>query len=105
MAAPEKKVDDDDIVLAPSSKEKKAAASENADTAKDKPVKQPVKSAGNARQASPLYLVLGLITLVLMLAVTVLTATQFLDFEQHLPADQMKQIYDAVPGLPHAKAN
>ena len=50
-----------------------------------------------ANAASPLYLVLGLITLVLMLGVTALTLTQYLDFEQKI------KIYEHVPGLPHAK--
>ena len=47
--------------------------------------------------ASPLFLVLGLLTLVLLLGITALTLTQYLDFEHKV------QIYEHVPGLPHAK--
>ena len=100
----EKKNDsaDDEITIAPSEKAKKEkveAANEPAgkDAGKNsrRPVPGKAEPAGNT--ASPLYLVLGLITLILMLGVTAFTLTQYLDFEQKI------QIYEHVPGLPHAK--
>ena len=103
-AEAEKKNDsaDDEITIAPSEKAKKEkveAANDPAgkDAGKNsrRPVPGKAEPAGNT--ASPLYLVLGLITLILMLGVTAFTLTQYLDFEQKI------QIYEHVPGLPHAK--
>jgi hypothetical protein len=47
--------------------------------------------------ASPLFLVFGILTLILLLGITALTLTQYLDFEHKV------QIYEYTPGLPHAK--
>ena len=96
--------DDDEITLKPSSKnrgggDKGDATSENAaEDTKDDNVKLPrgPKQSGE-NTASPLYLVLGIVTVVLMLAVTALTLTQYLDFEHKV------KIYEHVPALPHAK--
>ena len=93
---------DDEITLAPSSKNKgdkgdAPSVETGAEESKmDSRAKSRVAQPG-ANTASPLYLVLGIITAVLMLAVTVLTLTQYLDFEHKV------KIYEHVPALPHAK--
>ena len=100
----EKKNDsaDDEITIAPSEKAKKEKPeAENANAGKNAE-KNSRTSARNqtasvANSASPVYLVLGIITLILLLGVTAFTLTQYLDFEQKI------QIYEHVPGLPHAK--
>ena len=89
-------------MLAPSEKAKKEKPeAENANAGKNAE-KSSRTSARNqtapvANSASPVYLVLGIITLILLLGVTAFTLTQYLDFEQKI------QIYEHVPGLPHAK--
>ena len=51
----------------------------------------------NENNASPFYLVLGLIILVLVAGATALSLSQYLDYEQKV------KIYEYIPGLPHAK--
>ena len=91
---------DDEITLAPSSKNKGESA-QVVETGTEEKKKSTVTSSRAAQpgdnSASPLYLVLGIITAVLMLAVTVLTLTQYLDLEHKV------QIYEHVPALPQAK--
>jgi hypothetical protein len=103
-AEAEKKNDsaDDEIVLAPSEKAKKEKPeAENASVGKEdgKNNRMPAskQAASVANSASPLYLILGIITLILLLGVTAFTLTQYLDFEQKI------KVYEHVPGLPHAK--
>ena len=51
----------------------------------------------DADAPSKLYLVLGLITLILLLGTAVFTVSQYLDY------DHQVDIYQYIPGLPHAK--
>ena len=90
---------DDEITLAPSAKEKKAEAENEAqeDITINTANRKAEKVKAPASSASPFYLVIGLLTLALLLGLTALTLTQYLDFEQKI------QIYEHIPGLPHAK--
>ena len=83
--------DDDEITIAPSEKAKKEPAAAENDAVEVKTVKNvdstAAASAGK-NSASPVYLILGIITLILLLGVTAFTLTQYLDFEQKI------QIYE-----------
>jgi len=97
---PEEKTgdEDDDITLAPSEKKRVQEPAEGVQGA-DAPAisKARAQKAAAGNTASPLYLVLGLVTLLLMLGATVFSLAQYLDFEQKI------QIYDHIPGLPRSK--
>ncbi|MBQ9501334.1 MAG: hypothetical protein IJU70_04155 [Lentisphaeria bacterium] len=99
-AKPEEKPkdEDDDIALAPSEKKRTAEPGENAGAPNAvKAARAAAQKKAQSSAASPLYLVLGLITLFLVLGATVFSLAQYLDFEQKI------QIYDHIPGLPRSK--
>ena len=92
----EKDGEEDDIALAPSEK-KRAPESTDAPLRGAKAARDAALKKAQSNAASPLYLVLGLVTLLLMLGATVFSLAQYLDFEQKI------QIYDHIPGLPRSK--